>query len=138
MPFYWTRGALSMIVCGMGTTDRSTAAYLTSPEGQAALRSLTAIERMMCTRLIARQLVLRPHIQTEIARYGIEGAVRYCSGRAMGIYVVPLGVIGVAFAFAGLGQVAVPAFILIFVVFVLTLARFRSAASSAKRWRHEQ
>ena len=137
LPFYWTRGALSTIVCDMGTTDRSTAGYLASPEGRAALRSLTPVERTMCTRLIARQFALRPNIRTEIARFGIEGTVRYCSGRAISVYVIPLGVMAVAFGVGGIGQVAVPAYVLTVFVFVLTLARFRSAARSAKQWRHE-
>jgi hypothetical protein len=126
-----------MIGCGMGTTDRSTAACLVSPEGHAALRSLNPIERMMFTRLIARQFALRPNIRAEIARYGIEGTVRYCSGRAMSIGIIPLMLIAVAFGVGGIGYVAAPAYTLAIVVIVLGLARFRSAARSAKRWRQE-
>ena len=111
---------------------------LASPGGRAALQRLTAVERVMCGRLIARQFVFSPKLPKEIGRYGLEGTVKLCSWRAIAIYMVPLGVIVVAFAVSGLGLVALPAYLLVLLVLALSLARFRSAARSGRRWRESQ
>jgi hypothetical protein len=106
-----------------------------SQEEQEALRSLTSIEQFLCGRLISRQLVFRPTIERNIHKYGLEGTIRLCAARAIGVYVALFAFIELGFGVAGVGIVAVPAFVLDFLVLLLFLVRSRSAARSGNRWR---
>jgi hypothetical protein len=119
-------------------TERGANDCLASPEGQAAFQSLTAIERVMGGRLITRQFMFKRNIRSDISRHGLEGTVKFCSGRAIAVYMLPLGVIVIVFSFSGLGLVIVPAYLLVLLVFALSMARLVSAARSAKRWRNNQ
>lgn len=112
--------------------------FLTTTDVRAALRSLTAIERVLCTRLIVRQLTNSARIQRVVDEWGAEGAVRLCSSRALFFYLLPIGVIAVLFAVAGVGVVAVTAYV--FLVFLLAggIGRAASAASSGRRWRDRE
>lgn len=112
--------------------------YLSSPEGQAALRSLTAIERIACKRLIARQFAYWVKIPRIVRDWGLEGAVRLCSARSLGIYLLVIGVITVAFAIAGIDVVAVPGGVLVFLLWAFSTGRVVSAARSGRQWRDSQ
>lgn len=109
--------------------------YLAGKDGQAALRSLTAIERILCERLVARQFANWAKIGRVVDDWGPVGAVRLCSSRALQAYLVPLGIIGVAFAIAGMGAVAAGVYGLFFVMAAAAVARVMSAARSGRRWR---
>lgn len=108
--------------------------YLAGKDGQAALRSLTAIERILCGRLVARQFANWAKIGRVVNDWGPEGAVRLCSSRALQAYLVLAGVIGVAFAIAGIGAVAAGVYGLVFVLAAAAVARLRSAGRSGRRW----
>jgi hypothetical protein len=109
--------------------------YLAGQDGQAALRSLTAVERMLCGRLIARQFANWAKIPRVVNDYGLEGAVRLCSARALQPYLLVVGVIGVAFSVAGTGAAAAAVFVLFLVLAAAATARLVSAVRSGRRWR---
>lgn len=58
---------------------------------------------------------LRAEDRRQIDQFGLEGAVKLCSARSINIYMFVIGVIATAFAVAGLGVVAVPAYLLAFI-----------------------
>jgi hypothetical protein len=119
----------------MTIPDRPGGTYLADENGQAALRSLTAIERMACARLIARQFAYWSKIPRIVADYGLEGTVRLCSARSILLYLVGIGVIAVGFAIAGLSAVAIPGFVLVFLLAFSGAGRLISAVRSGRRWR---
>jgi hypothetical protein len=105
---------------GLGCHARPLAGrdYLSGDDGQAAVRSLTAIERITCTWLIARQFARWPAMPVALAKYGPQGTVRLAAARAMFAYVSLGVVIPTAFSVAGIATVAVPAWVLIFLLLV--------------------
>jgi hypothetical protein len=67
--------------------------------------------------------------------YGIDGAVKLFSARAIGMYMLAVGTIMVVFAIAGAGVVAVPCGIVMFLLWVMSISRVASAVRSRRRWR---
>ena len=112
--------------------------YLSGDDGQAALRSLTAIERIACERLIVRQFAYRPKMQVVLARYGPEGTVRLCAARAILAYLWLDAVITVAFSIAGITIVAGTGGVLMFLLCLTGTCRAISAGRSGSRWRNAQ
>jgi hypothetical protein len=109
----------------------------TDAEAEQALMSLTSIERVLCGSLIRRQLANASLAGRLRRKYGLEGAVRLCSARAMNVYAFLIGVVCVAFAIAGDGDIAVPTFLVLLLVGLLAIMRVVSAARTGKRWRDE-
>jgi hypothetical protein len=109
--------------------------YLSGEDGQAALQSLTAIERLTCKRLIARQFSYWPKIQVALARYGPEGTVRLCAAPAIQVYLLSTIVVTVPSAIAAEGAVASTGGGLVVILFVVGICRVASAARSGTRWR---
>lgn len=119
----------------MELDDRAARIRLDSPEGEAALRSLTLVERYLCRRLIARQFAHRRDLSRDLANYGLEGMVRICAATAMRVYLVPVALIAVVLAVAGLSAAAIAAFGLLAAGSILVIARFSSASRSGQEWR---
>ena len=119
----------------MEPDDRAARSRLDSPEGEAALRSLTPIERYLCRSLIARQFAHRRNLLRDLANYGLEGMVRICAATAMRVYLVPVAFIAVVLAVAGLSAAALAAFGLLAAGSILVIARFGSASRSGQEWR---
>jgi hypothetical protein len=111
---------------------RVDAEVLATDRGTVALASLTRIERMLCTALIARQFTYRRNIDTEVERYGLEGAVRLSASRAIGVYLLAVGLVATAAAISGHAAVAVLGFVLVWALLVLLVARAASANRSRK------
>ena len=59
----------------------------------------------------------------EIEKYGPTGCLRLCTARAISVDVILFGVLGIAFAIAGLVAVALPLFVLVWLVGVLSVSR---------------
>jgi len=109
---------------------------LSESEMRAGLESLTLIERLLCRRLIVRQLRLSPRVGRDLRDFGPTGLVKISSARALQLFVFVLGVVGVALSFA---QVSPAALIIIWTLILLLLAfvivRSFTAAREAKRYR---
>jgi hypothetical protein len=96
------------------------------------------LDRVLCTRLIARQFAYRPNVRREISTYGVEGAVKLCSGRALFAYVLPLGLVLIVLGLTGHSVAAVIVWLLMMVVFAFSLGRLFSASRAGRRWRESQ
>jgi hypothetical protein len=103
--------------------------------GQEALGSLTRAERVVCGRLILRQLDRAPRIHQELRKYGPEGTVRLCSARAFGIYELVLVAVAVALAVSGQELAGLLFVILFLLAGALGMMRLVSAAKAGRRWR---
>jgi hypothetical protein len=68
------------------------------------------LERYLCRSLIARQFQHRRNLSRDVANYGLEGMVRICAATAMRLYLVPVAIVAVALAVAGLSAAAIAAF----------------------------
>jgi hypothetical protein len=110
-------------------------AALGRPDGQAALQSLTPLERVLCTGLIARQWARSPRLPRELNRYGVKGTVQLYSATAMRLYLVllcpPVWVLVILGESAALMAVMVMVVVLALGVY----ARLATAAHAGKVWR---
>ena len=103
--------------------------------GLDALSSLTRAERVLCGRLIRRQVERGPRVQQTLAKYGPEGTARLCSARALWLFEVIFGVVAAALSIAGQGRAAAPFVVLFLLTFELAVMRFISAGKAGRRWR---
>jgi len=93
----------------------------------------------MCGWLVMRQLRYGgPSIERALKKYGPEGTVRLCSGRAFGQLVLALGILAVALSLAGQQLAAGICMIPILLLAVLAVMRFASAGIAGRRWRSAQ
>src|SRR6185312_1046729 len=100
-----------------------------------ALATLPGIERWLCGALISRQLDHGPKIPREVEKYGPEGCIQICSGRAFQVYLLLFGVLGVAMVLAHVAPGAITLFILAGSSSVLGISRAVSASKAGRRWR---
>ena len=109
---------------------------LSESELRAGLESLTLIERLLCRRLIVRQLRFSRRVERDLRDFGPIGLIKISSARALNVYVFVLGVVAVALSFT---QVSPAAHITIWTLILLTLAfvivRSFTAAREGKRYR---
>lgn len=119
----------------MSVRGVSPSAALDSPEADAAIRSLTALERAVSRRLIARQFRKSPHTQRVLDKYGIKGTVQLYSATAMRLYVLVLA--PPLFVLAALGQSAVVGamFAVAVILTIATFVRLATASRSGRKWR---
>jgi hypothetical protein len=103
--------------------------------GHDALRSLTWAERILCGRLILRQLNGAPRIQQELGKYGPEGTVRLCSARAFWLWEVLLGIVAGALGVSGQEFAGLIFVILFLLAGAVGMIRLVSAAKAGRRWR---
>lgn len=104
--------------------------------GRSPLDSLSAAERVICGRLVMRQLRHGgPTIELALKKYGQEGTVQLCSARAFGQLELALCVLAVGLTVAGQQLAAGVCVIPILVVAVLAVIRFASAGIAGRRWR---
>jgi hypothetical protein len=104
--------------------------------GRNPLESLSAAERVICGRLVLRQLHYGgPRIERALKKYGPEGTVRLCSARVFSTVEVAFALVGVVLAFSGHGLAFGCCFIVVFVAAALGAMRFASAGIAGKRWR---
>ncbi|HEV8529201.1 MAG TPA: hypothetical protein VGS60_16905, partial [Actinomycetes bacterium] len=112
---------------------------LSESEMRAGLESLTLIERLLCRRLIVRQLRLSPRAARDLRDFGPTGLIKISSARALQLFVFVLVVVAVALSFA---QISPPAAItiwtLILVMSAFVLVRSFTAAREAKRYRRHR
>jgi hypothetical protein len=101
--------------------------------GQEAIGSLTRAEQVICGRLIPWQLDRAPRIHQELAKYGLEGTVRLCSARALGIFEGVLAVIAVALIALGETLAGWLLMVLVWLLCALTIMRLTSAARAGRR-----
>jgi hypothetical protein len=103
--------------------------------GRNPLDSLPAAERLVCGRLVMRQLRYGPQTERLLKKYGPEGTVRLCSARAFGqlelAFVVPVLGLSLAGEQAAAGVCSIP----ILVLLVLLVMRAVSAGIAGRRWR---
>ncbi len=118
-----------------GSRDRAGAHRFATENQAAALGSLTSVERLICTRLIDRQLFHGGRTERDLAKYGLDGTVKLCSARAMQAYVYVVALVGVVLAVTGAIQAAVAVLIVLRMIFLMFLARCVSAARTGRRWR---
>jgi hypothetical protein len=104
--------------------------------GRNPLDSLSAAERVIFGRLVMRQLRHGgPTIDLALKKYGPEGTVRLCGGRALGGLLLALCFLVVGLSLAGQGVAAGVCVAPILVVAVLAVMRFASAGIAGRRWR---
>jgi hypothetical protein len=99
------------------------------------LSHLTWVERIFCAGLIYRQWTHNPRRDREMQRYGSQGYVELCSARALGVFVVAVGTIGVALAITGEKAIAVGFFVLAWLTVAAVVWRCSSAGRAGRRWR---
>jgi Flp pilus assembly protein TadB len=103
---------------------------------RAGLESLTLIERLLCRRLIVRQLRFSPRVGRDLRDFGPTGLIKISSARALQLFLFVLVVVGVVLSFA---QVSPPAVITVWTLILLmgafVLVRCFTAAREAKRYR---
>jgi hypothetical protein len=119
-------------------TDRRGTDPLSTSDGDKAFRSLTRVEQFLFRRLITRQLVYGRNTERDIQKYGLEATIRLCSARAMGLYMVAIGVIGVVLAIAGRSAVAIPVFVFLWLLLIVFLSRCYSASRLGRHWRRSR
>jgi hypothetical protein len=73
---------------------------LSESEMRAGLESLTLIERLLCRRLIVRQLRVSPRVGRDLRDFGPTGLIKLYSARALQLFVFVLVVVAVALSFA--------------------------------------
>jgi len=100
---------------------------------EAAL-SLPWPHRSVLGRLIRRQLN-RQRITQELVRYEVDGTMKLCVARALGVYVVLFGIIAVALAAIGLTVACVPFVVLFVLIGLLSVQNAFSAESTGRKWR---
>ena len=109
---------------------------LSESELRAGLESLTLIERLLCRRLIVRQLRFSRRVERDLRDFGPIGLIKISSARAGQLFLYVLVVVAVALGFA---QVSTPVLItiwtLILLLFAFFLVRCFTAAREAKRYR---
>jgi hypothetical protein len=115
-----------------------TSEHVSRRAAQNALESLPAVERFFCGALIQRQLDRSPRIETEIAKYGPDGAVKISSARTIGLYMSVVVFIAVGLAAAGANRAGLVALILAFFLSILVVSRVVSAGMAGRRWRAGQ
>jgi hypothetical protein len=91
----------------------------------------------VCGWLVMRQLTTVLGTSRLLRRYGVDGTVRLCSGRAFLVYMFPIGAAAVGFAVSGVGSVAVALYGVLLLVGMFVVARSVSAARAGRRWRRE-
>jgi hypothetical protein len=109
---------------------------LSESELRAGLESLTLVERLLCRRLIVRQLRVSPRVGRDLRDFGPTGLVRISSARALQLFVFVLVVVAVALSFAEVGPAAhIIIWTLILLLGAFVIVRSISAAREAKRYR---
>jgi hypothetical protein len=103
--------------------------------GRNPLDSLPAAERLICGRLVMRQLRYGPQTERLLKKYGPEGTVQLCGARAFGQLLLAFGVIAVGLSLAGQEAAAGVCFIPVLILFVLGMIRTVSAGVAGRRWR---
>lgn|GEM_PF-4496944 len=136
VPRSWTQvSALPTVLAGDDLVTGGGGERLSHEEAVRALKFLTPVERFFCGKFVLRQLSQVRSVPRELSKYGVEGTVRLCSGRAINLYVALVGIVAVAFAVGGLGVVALPLFSLMALLLILVLLRAASATRAGRRWR---
>jgi hypothetical protein len=104
--------------------------------GRNPLDFLSAAERVICGRLVMRQLRHGgPSTDLALKKYGPDGTVRLCSARAFGQLVLAVGVLAVGLSLAGQETAAGVCLIPVLVLAVLAVIRAVSAGVAGRRWR---
>ena len=98
---------------------------------------LPAVERLLCGRLIIRQLARGSERASLRTRYGPKGSVEIARMRAVQIYAFGVAIVAMALAFAGFASAAVAFFVLLAVLVVALAWRGWIAAQEGRRWRAE-
>jgi hypothetical protein len=112
---------------------------ISESEIRAGLESLTPIERLLCRRLIVRQLRFSRRVERDLRDFGPTGLIKISSARAGQLSVFVLVVVAAALGFA---QVSTPVLItiwtLILLMYAFVLVRSFTAAREAKRYRRHR
>ena len=109
---------------------------LSESEMRVGLESLTLIERLLCRRLIVRQLRVSPRGGRDLRWFGPTGLVKISSARALNVFIFVLGVVAVALSFTQVGPAAhITVWTLILLLLALVIVRSLSAAREGKRYR---
>jgi hypothetical protein len=109
---------------------------LSESEMRVGLESLTLMERLLCRRLIVRQLRVSPRVGRDLRDFGPTGLVKLSSARALKVFLFVLGVVAVALGFAQVSPAAlITVWTLILLLLVFVIVRSLTAAREAKRYR---
>ena len=124
---------------GDGTAHDGTVPLLDSPEGVAALNTLTPIERRLFKRAIRRQFA-RPNLMTaRLPKYGLTGAVHFSSGTAFQWYAPMLTLLVVLpVSFTVSGAPAVLCLLATIPVWGCAIRRSCTASRLGEEWRASQ
>ena len=109
-----------------------------SAEREAALQSLTMLERRLLAREIARQFAQRPRRERELMLYGVKGATQLYAGAAMVLGMLVLVVPIFISSIIGQRAVAVPLYTLMLILLVASLVRLAIAARTGRAWRRSR
>jgi len=100
---------------------------------QEVVRLMTPFERVVCGPLVHRQFS-STRTDRDFKKYGPARMAKLCAARAFSAYMVPFAVAGVVFGVAGIGEVAVPLFVIVWALCGLSLWRSISGGRWSGSW----
>jgi hypothetical protein len=103
-------------------------------QARKAVTLLPKAERLLLGRLILRQLA-QAGIVKEFVRYGLDGTMKLCVARALSVYVLVFGIVGLTIAIVGSTVAAIPFIVLLVITGLLAAIVAISAEPTGRKWR---
>ena len=105
---------------------------------RALYEGLPWLERVVCGRLIVRQMLVEPKRERERERYGLKGSLLLCRGRCLQLYGLAFLLAIGALSVAGEQRAALVALVVGLVDVLMGIGFATRPAREGRRWRSAQ